>query len=288
MTTERLDSPPSLAPLYARTIAGTALPFGRSDELPDRVVELDGVEVDREHLAAYNRVCGFVLRDQLPPTYPHVLAFPLSMEVMTDRSFPFSLLGMVHVANRIEQRRPLRADERLSVRVRAEDLRPHPRGRQFDLVGEAAVDGETVWASRSTYLRQGGGNGAKPSARDSAPEPPSADEATAVWQVPGDIGRRYAAVSGDRNPIHLHPLSARLLGVKGPIAHGMWMKARCLAAFEGRLPDAFVAEVQFKAPLRIPAEVRFASRAAGEGWSFALYAGDSERPNVTGSISPRP
>ena len=25
------------------------------------------------------------------------------------------------------------------------------------------------------------------------------------WKLPGDLGRRYAAVSGDHNPIHLYP-----------------------------------------------------------------------------------
>ena len=28
--------------------------------------------------------------------------------------------------------------------------------------------------------------------------------ASAEWQLGGDLGRRYAAVSGDRNPIHMH------------------------------------------------------------------------------------
>ena len=77
--------------------------------------------------------------------------------------------------------------------------------------------------------------------------------------MPGDIGRRYAAVSGDRNPIHLHGLSARLFGQQGAIAHGMWTKARCLAALQGHLPEAFTVEVAFKLPVRLPAKVAFAS-----------------------------
>jgi len=279
-----LSAAPGLGPLYARAVLGSIVPGG-GDELPDRRLGLRGLEVDRAHLAAYDRVCGFRLSDELPVTYPHVLAFPLAMQLMTDRSFPFSLLGLVHVANRIDQRRPLRADERPTLRVWAENLRPHPRGRQFDLVAEAEIEGEVVWSDRSAYLRQGegGSQGASKGERDEDPEP---EEPIATWSVPGDIGRRYADVSGDRNPIHLHSLSARLFGVRGPIAHGMWMKARCLAGLEGRLPASYRAEVRFTSPLKVPSEVGFAARRDAGDWRFVLRRQGSDRPHLTGSIQP--
>ncbi len=242
----------------------------RPNELPDRELTRD-VSVDREHLAAYDRVCGFRLRDELPATYPHVLAFPLAMELLTG-PFPFSPLGLVHVANRIEQLRPLRADERLALRLWAEDLRPHDRGRQFDMVAEASVDGEVAWRDRSTYLHRetGGSKGG-----DRAEPPPP----KAVWRLPGDIGRRYADVSGDGNPIHTHALLAKALGQPGTIAHGMWTKARCLAALEGTLPDAYTVDVRFKLPLRIPGKATFSS----QNGSFAVH--DSRgRPHLDGRI----
>jgi acyl dehydratase len=244
----------------------------RPGELPDRELTR-GLEVDREHVAAYDRVCGFRLRDELPATYPHVLAFPLAMDLLTG-PFPFSPLGLVHIANRIEQRRPLRAGERLDLRVWAADLRPHDRGTQFDMLAEAEVDRETVWTDRSTYLhRESGGGGG---GRDREPPVPSA-----IWRVPGDIGRRYASVSGDSNPIHLHGLAAKALGQPGAIAHGMWTKARCLAALEGELPAAYTADVRFKLPLRIPGRAAFAYR-DGE---FTVHDARSGKPHLSGRVS---
>lgn len=243
----------------------------RPSELPDRELTTT-VEVDRTHLAAYDRVTGFRLRDQLPATYPHVLAFPLAMDLMTAADFPFGVLGLIHVANRIEQVRPIHAGEPLDLSVRAADLRPHDRGRQFDIVTEAAGG---AWRERSTYLkREKGGEGSKP---DDVEPPP----ASAIWSVPGDTGRRYARVSGDHNPIHLHPLPAKLLGQPGAIAHGMWTKARCLAALEGSLPPAYAVEVRFKLPLRIPGRVAFSYR-DGE---FAVHDARSGRPHLTGAVS---
>jgi MaoC like domain len=258
--------------LYARIALGAIR--RRPDVLPDRE-PTRSVEIDRHALAEYDRVCGFRLRDELPATYPHILAFPLAMELMASSDFPFSPLGLVHIGNRIEQRRALRADERLDLRVRAENLAEHERGTQFELVGEAAVDGEVVWRDVSLYLhREGGGSSARRDGSD--PPPPSA-----IWTVPGDIGRRYARVSGDANPIHLHGLTAKAFGQPGAIAHGMWTKARCLAALEGHLPDAYTADVRFKLPIRIPGRIAF-SFSDGE---FAVHDARSGKPHVSGRVS---
>jgi acyl dehydratase len=263
--------------VYARIVAGAALgPVRRRpDELPDRELTREGVEIDREHLTAYDRVCGFRLRDQLPATYPHVLAFPLAMDLMAGASFPFSPLGLVHIANRIEQLRPIHADERLELRVRAADLAEHDRGTQFDMVAEATTGGEVVWRGHSTYLHRERGVRAG-DRRDEALDWPT----SAVWTIPRDTGRRYARVSGDANPIHLHPLTARAFGQPGAIAHGMWTKARCLAALEGSLPDAYAVGVRFKLPLRIPGRVVFSSRDS----AFAVRDASNGKPHLTGSI----
>jgi acyl dehydratase len=104
--------------------------------------------------------------------------------------------------------------------------------------------------------------------------------------VSGDVGRRYAAVSGDRNPIHLHGVPAKLLGQPGAIAHGMWTKARCLAALEGMLPDAFSVAVEFKLPLVIPAKVTFGSWVEEGERRFALRDRRGEKPHLTGAVTP--
>ena len=78
-----------------------------------------------------------------------------------------------------------------------------------------------------------------------------------TWRLRGDLGRRYAAVSGDHNPIHLYPLTAKALGFKRQIAHGMWSLARCVAALENRLPDAVTVDAAFKKPIFLPGTVAF-------------------------------
>jgi acyl dehydratase len=235
---------------------------GGGGEIPDLTLVLDDVAVDRDRLAAYDRVCGFAVADRLPATYPHMLAFPLHLALMTDSEFPFPAIGLVHVYNRIVQHRAVLASERLSLRVWSGPLEPHPRGRQFSILTEARVGDELVWEEVSTNLRRGSGT-----AGASVPEVPSAADlpASAAWKLSGDLGRRYGSVSGDLNPIHIHPLTARLFGFRSAIAHGMWTKARSLAALEPQLPDAFTVEVSFRKPILLPAEVEFAQQRSGGG-----------------------
>jgi len=263
---------------YARVALGL-LPRRRGTGLPDREVVRHAAAVDREHLARYDRVCGFRLTDALPATYPHVLAAPLAMRLMSAADFPFPLAGLVHVANRITVRRPVDAGSRLDLSVRAADLRPHHRGQQFDVVISAAVDGEEVWHGVSTYLRKVGQGGRG----DQGDQPPG--PAAALWRVPARVGPDYAAVSGDHNPIHTSRLGARLFGFPRPIAHGMWSMARCLAALEGRLPAAYTVDVAFKLPILLPAMVGFAAARAAGGWDFTVRSAGSGRPHLAGSIT---
>src|SRR5919197_2333438 len=287
--TRELQSPPGTLGLLARAAVpmvplASRLPFvaGGGKALPDLELVLRDARADRDALAAYARVCGFALRNTLPATYPHILAFPLHMALMTDGRFPFPAIGLVHVGNAITQHRPIAVTEALTLTVRAQDLQPHPKGRTFAIVTEARSGDELVWESTSTMLRRGGGTGEQRKERAQADL-----EASATWRLPAGLGRRYAAVSGDRNPIHLHDLAAKAFGFPRAIAHGMWTAARCVAALDARLPDAFTAEVAFRRPILLPATVAFAAGPAGRnGTRFTVRDARAGTPHLDGAVRP--
>jgi acyl dehydratase len=254
------------------------------------------VQADRDRVADYARICGFSERgsslgDGLPATYPHLLAFPLHLALMTDGRFPLGAIGLVHVSNRITQHRPIRLDERLELRVHATPLEDHPRGRAFSIVSEARIEDELVWEELSTMLHrtrraETSSPGAEAGKADSQPGPlPDSLPRVAEWRLPGDMGRRYAAVSGDRNPIHMHPLSARAFGFSRAIAHGMWTMARCLATLE-ETAAAFSIDVSFRRPILLPATVGFASAAEGDLVSFCVREVDGDDTHLEGELEP--
>ncbi|MCK1793350.1 MaoC family dehydratase [Pseudomonas violetae] len=282
MTTDwhTLDREPSVTDLYVRAatrrkITGTTL--------PDSGLR-SGIDVDPKRLAAYRKVCGFADNALLPPTYPHVLAFALQMQLLTAKEFPFPLLGLIHLSNRIRVLRPMGGVGRVRVSVQVQNLQPHAKGATFDLVTTLDDQLGPLWEAESRMLCRGVKLEGEPAEQVLAPMLPMTQ--VAQWKAPADIGRQYAKVSGDYNPIHLSAVSAKLFGFPTAIAHGLWNKARTLAALADHLPTANVnIAVQFMKPVRLPSEVTLMASAAGSSGDFQLQgAGDLE--HMMGHWSP--
>jgi acyl dehydratase len=246
--------------------------------LPDLTLVRKAVPVDPAHVAAYAQVCGFPTKDTLPLPYPHMLAFPLHMALMTDAKFPFAAMGTVHLENVITQHRAISPSEKLDVRVWAENLRKHAKGTIYDVMTEVGVGGEVVWDERSTFLIRGKGDENAPAGLEIERVPSNGT----TWKLPGDLGRRYGAVSGDRNPIHLYGVTAKAFGFPRQIAHGMWSMARCVATLENRLDDEVTVEVAFKTPILLPGSVQFGSTIDDSGAVFSLTNPKTGAPHLVG------
>ena len=289
-TTRRFDQAPATLPLMLKA-ALPALPVigglpgikhQRGNE-PDLVLERTGVVTDPAHLESYREVCGFARTDALPATYPHMAAFALHMSLMTDTAFPFAPMGLVHLRNSITQHRPIAADEALDVSVRAASLRPHAKGQLIDILTDVKADGQVVWQEVTTLFSRGKGG-----APETTPAPLDGVEApggVVHWKLAGDLGRRYGSVSGDRNPIHLYPITAKAFGFPTNIAHGMWTKARSLAALQNKLPDAFTVDVEFKKPVLLPTTVVFGSETSGGATTFGVVNAKKASTHLVGRVT---
>jgi acyl dehydratase len=284
-----LTQAPGTLGLFARAGVG-ALPVGvpgltakRSAEVSADVLVMDGVRTDLAELSAFCRLCGYSLERTVPAVWPHIPAFALQLSMLTEPTFPFPAIGLVHIYNKITLHRPILTSEVLTLRAWAEPLVDHPRGRAVPVRTEAYVGDELVWEETAINLRIGRRN-------ESAvgPEVASSEDYgfAAKWRLPADLGRRYAAIAGDYNPIHIHPLSAKLLGFPRAIAHGFWTKSRCLGQLQGQLPDAFSVEVAFKRPILLPASVNYVeSERTNSGVGFGVRDPKTNAPHLDGNVS---
>lgn len=281
---EHLSASPSMLAGYAQAALGMLPLPGGSASLPARTLALEGYKVDPANLAGYASVCGLRLTNTLPLTYGFVLTFPMVMKLLVARDFPLPAMGMVHVRNRIEQSRPATVDEPLDITVWAENLRPHDKGTQLDFVSEIKVGRELVWRQVSTFLKIGGGAGPKePKAKRD--EEPDFGAPTTVLKADQKLISRYAAVSGDRNPIHTTSLGAKAFGFPRTIAHGMWSAAAALAIVEGRIPEKAVYDVRFGKPVLLPAKINeYAEQKEDGSWELALRHPKKLYPHLTATL----
>jgi acyl dehydratase len=275
--TEIVTAPPHTAMLYARAVAGSVLPgvlWGGGDRIPSHSLTRPAVRFSTDEVHSYREVCGGSGPD-LPPAMLHLAGFPLAMQLMTARDFPLGALGMVHIANHIDVRAPLPALATYTVTAHIEQVRAHRKGTQFDVVTAATLDGEEVWRESSTYLSRGR---QLPAVGEVGPPPqwPSlpSDAEVENLEVASDVGRRYGSVSGDRNPIHMHPMAARVFGFPTAIAHGMWTLARCLAQVEEQLPVQYVVDAGFFKPVLLPADCSLAVARTADGRAVWLSSRD--------------
>jgi len=265
--------------------------------LPPVRYRLRGIEVDQARLAAYREVVHDRADGPLPAGYVHVLAFPVAMALLARDDFPLPLAGLVHLANTVTVHRAIGVDEPLTADVWAQDLRPHRRGTQVDVVADVRDEGgATVWEGTSTYLARGivlpgteqpeasEARGARHDEGHSFPLP------TAQWRLGSDVGRRYARVSGDVNPIHLSPLTAKMFGFPRTIAHGMYTAARALAAVGRAHGDAFVWTAELAKPVLLPGTVAVSVRpdtSAAGAWSYEGWDPHHGVPHFRGAVTPR-
>ncbi len=247
------------------------------------------VTIDDAHYMHYCRLVDWPASSPLHPCYLQTLSLPLQMQCLLDKRSPFPLLGLVHTRNRVDQRAVNRAVP-LELRVRFSAIRQHPRGWECDVQVTGLQSGSPVYEATSTYLTRVKASHVEPGRRTAnAPAQQMPDEvALARLNIPASMGRQYARVSGDYNPIHLHGLTAKLFGFSQPIAHGMWTLARSYSALpEEMLSSHLQLQVEFEKPVLLPAAVSVCSRDDAEG-HFALWSDDGMHRHLQGSVTVLP
>lgn len=284
---------PSSFRYYPRAVFGkraALVPEGQT--VPRLEASVDAVATRRGHLARYRHVCGFDEGRDLPITYPHVLAMPLHVALLTHPRFIVRLMGLIHLANEIHQVRALPLDGSLRLRAWIDGHRDADRGHEFELFTEAEDAAGTAWHEKSTLLARRPGRavqGARSARQTLRYEKPTEHDAPAMAdiEVPRAVGRRYGWLSGDLNPIHLGDHGARLFGFDRAVAHGMWSMARTLAALG---PEALAApvrvHVEFKFPLFLPTIAHLEHWPRDGRRVFVLKDAGTERPHLAGSTRP--
>lgn len=282
------NQPPGLLSMYGKALLPKRKQQGiafDTSALPDVSAQLIGAATGGADLNRYRKVCGFERHLAVPATWPHVLAFPLHLKVLTDPSFPFPLLGLVHLRNRIVQHRTIGEGENLDLDVSLGEVKQTSKGLEFDLITQARASGRLVWEENSTTLfRQPDADSG-----NTRRQPPELETFanTCDIRVSESTGRQYAAVSGDRNPIHLYPLTAKLFGFPRAIAHGMWSKARVLSLLEQQSDwkdGAFTINCAFKKPLFLPGNAMLNWQAEGDGLDYQLLNGKGNAPHLSGRV----
>ena len=279
VTPLHLEGPPNVALLLAKALIKIGK-YRIGDPLPPLKAHWENLHIDQNHLQDYNKICGFE-SNQMPATYLWVRAFPLIMSVLVSKQFPLPAMGQVHLRNQISVHSPLDQDKPFNITAALDHSELSSKGLEWSMQISVTANNQIVWSSRSTFLYR-----CNTGIERSSKPLHEAQGDLQSWQLPSDLGRHYASISGDYNPIHLSALSAKLFGFKQAIAHGMWSKARCLAAMDSLIPQAgYSIDVNFLKPVFLPSKVNFYSNLSDSQRQFSLFNASAEQMHLQGYIS---
>jgi len=228
--------------------------------------------IDPAWVERYRQALGFpgLPEPTVPLTFYYLLAQRAQVATMLDPAFPFRLAGTVHAENALHLGTPHQPALPLVLNTTVSIRPPNDKGAVYatlDTLGEQ--DGHTVFTCRSTYLVVRGGRGGHGRTRPPATSLPL----VAAWRLAAASGRAYARLSGDWNPIHLWGWSARLMGMKRPIIHGMHTLGRACAELERAAGRPLAAlEARFKAPAALGSELVLGADLGGG--TFAVRCGE--------------
>ena len=277
---EELSELPGLLGLFRKAVVKSDN-FELGQPFPFLSNYVNGVQIEKKHLLAYQKLLGFEQNEQVPPTYLSMLGFPMILRLMTHADFPMKAMGQVHLSNEISVFKNFPMHQAITLTAGINNSRVTSRGVEWSVELIAKADGELVWSSESTMLHRCK-TGVR---RQGLPVIVRAGESQ-TWAIDGGMGRRYASVSGDYNPIHLSAISAKLFGFKKAIVHGMWSKARCLAVLKDQLPESgYRVRANFHRPLFLPSNVLFYSERKADMTSFSIFNQTGEQAHMDGCIS---
>lgn len=282
-------TPPGLPGIYRRLLLGRRAAYHTGDALPHFRATWKGARADEALVRRYCDACSLPYDGHLPVFYPHILASPIHLDMISRPEFPLSPTGAVHARNHLIQHAPMPVDQPFDVTCELATTRVLKQGLEFEITTTLSAGEKRYWESISANLIRGKHFGDPEAPSDLAEVPPVPEEGfeTHTWEVPRRMGWRYARITGDFNPIHISRILAKFMGFRRDLIHGMWSAARC-GAHLPPLPEQFPLQldVLFKGPVYMESTSSLRLHAGAQDTRFELYCDDNPRPCIRGRAMP--
>ena len=230
------------------------------------------------HLKRFLALCpGWDVSAYLPPSYPQVVAVDLHLRLLGEQAFPWHPMGLVHLSNSIQLFAPLPIDREYRLSARLRSAGEHRKGVLVSIETLLHDGDELLWQSEAIALKvisdHGGSSESSP---DSKPFP-----AVRSIALPEDLGRRYARVAGDLNPIHQRAWMARPFGFRQHILHGMWTLGWSIQPLlASRHGSPAHIDARFLRPVFLPGKAHLGVKEHSGVLHGQLWTTDAERPNL--------
>ncbi len=279
------QQPPLLSTIFA-TLLRSRPGFKSGSELPRIKAQWNQATINPKNFENYLACCGLPAEGALPLLYPHVIASRLHMNMLAHSVFPIKMLGSVHLRNHIIQHRKIKLDETFDIQAEITTERVGAKGLEFDFTTLLTSSDQRLWESISTYYVRGKfGNEDEASALAQMDELEQGSQ-IADWFVTNNLGKRYALITGDFNPIHMSKIMAKIFGFDRDLAHAFCVLATSIHHLPKVSGDEPVRlDVTFKGPVYLGNTVKLRNESKDNKQRFDLFCGENDRPSICGNLT---
>lgn len=250
-------------PELRKIVAPALATFVRKIKVPTTGIHIEKrfskVYVVDEKLQGYRSYFSF--NEELPLCYLYLLAQRAQGAIMLQKEYTMPIPGTVHLSNELRQIAPIDAGKPFELYASLEVPYVSEGSLKPSIVVSFFQEGNEVAHCQSGYLvkrkKKKGSQQRRPSQVFTASNAESQE-----WVLSGKVGKEYASISDDHNPIHKSGLAAKVLGFKKPIAHGWFLVSKAIS--EG-VPDASNIHVSFERPVLLPGTYKVYQEGESEG-----------------------
>ncbi len=280
----------SIISLYAKAVAFKPTYAEADTPLMPECKRSKQITISESHVNTYDAITKWNSTQGVHPNYVQTLSLPMQLDMMVQDSFPFKPLGLVHIGNQIDVFKLPTINQKILLVTEFGNTYFHKKGWLFEVTTKAydfelcsheskslahqpLIVGNSVYLARKQHDKEKLRHLSEKSidvpdwiklGQSKISQALDSYQNLESFSFESDIGRRYARVSGDYNPIHLHPLTAKMLGFKKAIAHGMFSKAiaiSCLHNQQWLNEETFQVKTVFMQPIGLPAKLDMVGKA---------------------------
>ncbi|MEM7510145.1 MAG: MaoC/PaaZ C-terminal domain-containing protein [Bacteroidota bacterium] len=210
----------------------------------------EDIRINASKMDAFLGYFGF--QSKSPLSYLYVLAQRAQIKVMLDREFTMAIPGMIHVENQLVMDSAYNRNDPFHIQAKVNV----PYKKEGSLIPISEIhflqNGKRVAYCKSTYLAKRKSVKKSPKKEKAIPEIASLLNQERL-ELDLSSARKYAAISGDKNPIHTSSFLAKMFGLKNAIMHGWYSVCLAEKKFE-KFSQTRIEEisVHFISPISLP------------------------------------
>ncbi len=250
---------------------------------------LQGMPVDKKHLAAYYDVCDVQPSDTLSLLYPLTLIYPFNIRLISSKNVPLVMFKMLNIHTTLISYRKIQSHDLLDVHCGLTEYRVLGKGLEIDIRSTISANGLPAWECTNTFYFRGEFKDSAENPRQYFHQKIDTPDDIYQWRLPNENGLRFAHISGDSNPLHYSKLYAVLMGFERDFAQPFLVSEKVMSLLGKKAEERPVkVDLFYKGQVYYGKQQTIKRADTPISTTFEVFCDGNDRPSIHGIVADLP